>query len=243
MDNTLIVGLADTCTDGEVNMGRNYVDAVRRGGHAAVILPYSDDDSVCLQMLASMDVVLLTGGGDIASFRFGSEPSCYDSIANTDRDEFELRLIRLACQMRKPIAGICRGLQVINVALGGTLWQDMSFKREDDPPLSSSVRIPLIDHQRPDKKWEGVHHVNVVKDSRLYDVLQSDTLWVNSTHHQAVRDLGHDLRVVAQSEDGVVEAFEGISLPIAAVQWHPERLVGLPFDNLFKQIKKWTGGI
>lgn len=222
-------------------MGRNYVDAVRRGGHIAFILPYSDDDDVCRNMLGRIDVLLLTGGGDLASWRYGLDPSEFDSLENRDRDSFELRLIELACQMKKPIVGICRGMQVINVALGGTLWQDMSYKRQTDNSHDSSLFF--IDHQRPDKKWEGVHLVNIDNDSRLFDVLNHDTITVNSTHHQAVRDLGKDLKVVALSEDLVVEAFESTKLPISAVQWHPERLVGEPFDSLFKNIKKWTGDI
>lgn len=243
MEESLIIGLADTCTDGEVNMGRNYVDAVRRGGHIAVILPYSDDDNICRSMLDRIDVLLLTGGGDLAAWRFGQEPSEFDSSENVDRDSFELRLIDLACRMNKPIAGICRGMQVINVALGGTLWQDMSYKRQRDNDSIQSSLHSFIDHQRPDKKWEGVHLVNIDKDSRLFDVLKHETIMVNSTHHQAVRDLGKDLKVVALSEDLVVEAFESTKLPISAVQWHPERLVCEPFDSLFKNIKKWTGDI
>jgi len=241
MEESLIIGLADTCIDGEVNMGRNYVDAVRRGGHIAVILPYSDDDNVCRSMLSRIDVLLLTGGGDLAAWRFGQESSELDSLENRDRDSFELRLIDLACQMKLPIAGICRGMQVINVALGGNLWQDLSYKRQSENSHYSS--LSFIDHQRPDKKWEGVHLINIDKDSRLFEVLNYDTIMVNSTHHQAVRDLGKDLKVVAHSEDFVIEAFESTTLPIAAVQWHPERLVGEPFDSLFKNIKKWTGDI
>ncbi len=243
MIKSLIIGLADTCAAGEVNMGRNYVEAIRRGGHTAVVLPYSDNDMVCRKMLRGIDVLLLSGGGDIASSYFGQEPTSFDSIPNADRDAFEIRLVGLACKMNKSIVGICRGLQVINVALGGTLWQDMTFKREHDQvQMNTSISLPYVDHQRPDKKWEGVHSVLVNKESRLYDVLKLDNLWVNSTHHQAIRDLGRDLEVVAQSEDGVIEAIESKTSPIAAVQWHPERLVGQPFDTLFKYIKKWTGG-
>jgi len=240
MKNSLIIGLADTCKDGDVNMCRNYVDAVRRGGHTAVILPYSDDNEICRKMLRSIDVLLLTGGGDIASWRFGAAPSAFDSIPNEERDAFEIRLVGLACKMKKPITGICRGLQVINVALGGTLWQDMSIKRDFEDSIDCS--LPIVEHQQPDKKWEAVHSVTVNLDSKLYDVLRRRTLMVNSTHHQSVRELGEDLEIVAMSDDHVVEAIEGLSLPIAAVQWHPERLVGEPFDTLFKNIKKWAEG-
>lgn len=235
MQTILNVGLADTCDNGKISMSRNYVEAVRRGGHTAVILPYSDNDDVCRQMLSAVDVLLLTGGGDMAAWRFGCEPSPYDSAENADRDAYELRLMRLAVEMQKPIAGICRGMQVINVALGGTLWQDLSYKRKGEDFL-------YVEHQCPEQKWEGVHRVSIDTKSRLYDAIGCETVMVNSTHHQAVKELGKDLRVVAESEDHVIEAFESTKLPIAAVQWHPERLVGEPFDRLFRDIKKWTGG-
>ena len=238
MKNSLIIGLADSCADGEVSQQRNYVEAVRRGGHIATILPFTDKPEVCRQMLEQIDVLLLTGGGDLAAWRFGCEPSVFDSAENLDRDSFELMLIDEACKMRKPIVGICRGMQVINVALGGTLWQDLSFKRTHDKEEASSY----VEHQCPDRKWEGVHCVRINPYSRLFEILGDDTVMVNSTHHQAIRKLGKGLDAVALSDDLVIEAFESDELPIAAVQWHLERLVGEPFDRLFAEIIKWTGG-
>lgn len=238
MERILTIGLADTCNQGEIRQQRNYAEAVRRGGHNAVVLPYTDSRVVCRIMLERIDVLLLTGGGDLAAWRFGCEPSSFDSVENRDRDSFELMLIEEACKLQKPIAGICRGLQVINVALGGTLWQDLSFKREHDKERLSSY----VEHQCPDRKWEGVHRVRISSDSRLASIIGLESCMVNSTHHQAVKDLGQDLSPIAFSDDGVIEAIESNVLPIAAVQWHNERLVGEPFDRLFAEIKKWTGG-
>ena len=238
MKESLTIGLADSCNLGDISQQRNYAEAVRRGGHVAVVLPYTDRPEICRQMLDTIDVLLLTGGGDLAAWRFGCEPSDFDSEENRDRDSFELMLIEEACKMRKPIAGICRGMQVINVALGGTLWQDLSFKRETENEEASDY----IEHQCPDRKWEGVHYVRISPFSRLIDIIQSDAVMVNSTHHQAIRKLGKGLDAVALSDDLVIEAFESDELPIAAVQWHPERLVGEPFDRLFAEIRKWTRG-
>ena len=238
MKEILTIGLADTCNNGDISQQRNYVEAVRRGGHVAVVLPFTDRPEICRQMLETIDVLLLTGGGDLGAWRFGCKPSVFDSEENYDRDSFELMLIEEACKIRKPIAGICRGLQVINVALGGTLWQDLSFKREAYKENPSAY----IEHQCPDRKWEGVHNVRISSDSRLANIIGLESCMVNSTHHQAVKDLGHDLIPIAFSDDGVIEAVESNVLPIAAVQWHNERLVGEPFDRLFTEIKKWTGG-
>ena len=238
MKDILTIGLADTCKCGEISQQMNYAEAVRRGGHVAVVLPFTDRPEICRQMLETIDVLLLTGGGDLGAWRFGCKPSVFDSEENYDRDSFELMLIEEACKIRKPIAGICRGLQVINVALGGTLWQDLSFKREAYKENPSAY----IEHQCPDRKWEGVHNVRISSDSRLANIIGLESCMVNSTHHQAVKDLGHDLIPIAFSDDGVIEAVESNVLPIAAVQWHNERLVGEPFDRLFTEIKKWTGG-
>lgn len=239
MNDVLIIGLADTCACGEVSQQRNYVEAVRRGGHIPVVLPYTDKPDVCRLMLERIDVLLLTGGGDLAAWRFGCEASAYDSEENCDRDSFELMLIDEAVKMRKPIAGICRGMQVINVALGGTLWQDLSFKREKDKDKA----LTYVEHQCPERKWEGVHCVRISPFSRLIDIIQNDTVMVNSTHHQAIKKLGKGLDAVALSDDLVIEAFESDELPIAALQWHPERLVGESFDKLFAEIIKWTRGV
>ena len=238
MKEILTIGLADTCKNGEISQQRNYVEAVRRGGHIAIVLPFTDRPDLCHQLLETIDVLLLTGGGDLAAWRFGSEPSIFDSEENRDRDSFELMLIEEACKIKKPIAGICRGMQVINVALGGTLWQDLSFKREAFKEKPSTY----IEHQCPDRKWEGVHNVSISPDSRLASIIGLDSCMVNSTHHQAVKDLGRDLIPIAFSDDGVIEALESNVLPIAAVQWHHERLVGEPFDRLFAEIIKWTRG-
>ena len=238
MKEILTIGLADTCNHGDISQQRNYAEAVRRGGHVAVVLPYTDRPEICRQMLDTIDVLLLTGGGDLAAWRFGSEPSDFDSEENRDRDSFELMLIDEACKMRKPIFGICRGMQVINVALEGTLWQDLSFKRKTE----NTKTLTYVEHQCPERKWEGVHCVRISPFSRLIEIIQSDTIMVNSTHHQAIKKLGKGLDAVALSDDLVIEAFESDELPIAAVQWHNERLVGEPFDRLFAEIIKWTRG-
>lgn len=225
MSNRLIVGLADQCKPEINSIGRNYVEAVRRGGHMAVILPYTIDKAVCRSMLEVIDVLLLCGGGDIAGYRFGEEQSPLAGEPNEERDSFELLLIELSLEMRKPVVGVCRGLQLINVALGGTIWQDITDRQ-------------VVNHQRPDLLWGSVHEVEIDTDSRLFSVLGQKHLSVNSTHHQAVKRLGETLHIVARSTDGIVEAIESDTYPIAAVQWHPERQ--LSQNLLWEQIKNWA---
>lgn len=208
---SLLIGLADQCQPELNSMGRNYAAAVRRGGHVPVILPYTTDAAQCTDMLRAVDLLLLCGGGDIASWRFGQEASPLAGVPNHERDGFELLLFQHALQLRLPVVGICRGLQLINVALGGTLHQD----------IGDALRAV---HQRPDSPFDPVHPVEVDPDSRLFDVLQQQHIQVNSTHHQAIDQLGRSLHVTARALDGTVEAVESFQWPVAAVQWHPERL-------------------
>lgn len=210
----------------EVNsIGRNYVEAVRRGGHVALLLPMTREREMCRAMLERVDVLLLCGGGDIAGACFGEEQSPLAGMPNEERDTYELLLMDVALEMRKPVVGICRGLQLINVALGGTLWQDITDQQ-------------TVVHQRPDKPWEPVHEVTLNEDSRLFAIFGQRRLKVNSTHHQAIKKLGRTLKVVARSDDGFIEAVESDTYPIAAVQWHPERL--LAQNCLWQKIKNWA---
>lgn len=225
MKNPILVGLADQCQPEINSISRNYTEAVRRGGHVPIILPYTRDRNTCRAMLVRVDLILLCGGGDIAACHFGEEQSPLSGQPNDERDNFELLLVSVALEMNKPVVGICRGLQLINVALGGTLWQDITNQSE-------------VVHQRPDKQWEGVHDVVIEEGSRLHEVMGETHLWVNSTHHQAIRVLGRNLRAVAWADDGTIEAIESDRWPLAAVQWHPERL--LDQDRLWKAIKQWA---
>lgn len=230
----MVVGLPESCKPEDVTVMRSYVDAVRRGGHIPLVLPATEDREEALVQLAKIDLLLLLGGGDIESSRFGRTALPTDGEPNPLRDSFELLLFRLACEQQKPVLGICRGMQLINVGLGGTLCQDLPGLWPDRS----------IEHSRPDSKWHPVHAIQIDKDSRLAHVLASTEVEVNSTHHQAVERLGRTLHAVAHSRDGVVEAIESDELPIAAVQFHPERLAwgeDACFTKLFAGMKRWAG--
>lgn len=155
------------------------------------------------------DALLLTGGGDLEPSLFG-ETLLNDTVhVDPVRDGFELPLVRAFLAAGKPIMGICRGEQVINVALGGTLYQDL---REQLGFIHFDTKLR--------------HFVNTAEGSVLRRLF-GERFRVNSTHHQAVRDLGEGLRATARSPEGIIEAYEHESLPILATQFHPERLCGL----------------
>jgi putative glutamine amidotransferase len=160
--------------------------------------------------------LLLTGGGDIEPGRYGQTPHATVYDVSSERDALELWATREALARRRPVLAICRGLQVLNVALGGTLVQDIP----DEVGRT-------IAHSQPTPRQQATHTVKVDHGSRLADILGAVEVEVNSFHHQAVKDLGTGLRTVATAPDGVVE---GLELPdaeplVVGVQWHPEELV------------------
>jgi putative glutamine amidotransferase len=166
------------------------------------------------EYLETIDGLIMTGGADI-------HPSFYGQIVlercgeiDEERDRFEVELIHAARGRDLPFLGICRGLQVLNVALGGTLYQDLSYRQGTDPA-----------HMSPrERRGEPAHGVAITPGSRLADILGPRDMPVTSTHHQIIRDLAPDLVVSAAAPDGVIEAVEGPGRFLLAVQWHPERM-------------------
>lgn len=160
------------------------------------------------ERLKAIDGLLLTGDRDIHPGWYGEENrSCTKA---SQRAKFDLKLAQLALNREIPILGICLGPQVINVACGGKLDQEISSTHGKSNPS------------------EGCHLTRIMQDSKLYHILQQDKLWINSLHHQAVSELGNGLRVCARSDDDVIEAVESSSDRfILGVQWHPEKYVGL----------------
>ncbi len=188
-----------------------YMEGISRAGGIPVVLPLSDDEEVLEQVVNMCDGFLFTGGHDVSPCIYGEDPlSCVESCK--ERDDMEMIVLSKAIEYDKPVLGICRGIQFINAALGGTLYQDLPAQR------SSSVEH----HQSPPYDIP-VHDVLLEKDTPLYRCLGTEKLSVNSYHHQAVKDLAKDLSVMALSEDGLVEAlYRKESRFLWAVQWHPE---------------------
>ncbi len=179
-----------------------YIDAVWAAGGLPV-LALSVGHEALAQSAAGL---LLTGGVDLAPERFGEVPLGDEVLIDPERDTYELSLIEAFAAAKKPIFGICRGLQALNVAFGGSLWQDL--------PAQCGLH-----------HGGGVTHDICLGESRYLDGLFPESFSVNSYHHQAVRIPASGFHVTALSRDGVVEAMEHDHLPIFAVQWHPERMI------------------
>lgn len=199
-----------------------YLKALLQAGAAPLIVPRRLSPEALSEVFQKLDGLLLPGGGDIAPARLGGEshPAVYG--IDDERDELEFTLARWAAAQDKPILGICRGIQVFNAALGGSLYLDIASQR----PASASVR-----HDSPSDLPGShlAHRVSVEPGSRLAALFGQAEGPVNSWHHQAVCDAAPGLRVTARAEDGLIEAVELPAHPFAlAVQWHPEMLPDRP---------------
>lgn len=198
-------------------VNRSYVDAVVRAGAIPVVFPVLDARDVD-DLLRSVDGVVLSGGVDIDPSWYGAERQPEVEVVDLARDEFELALVRAAADLGIPVLGVCRGMQLLNVAFGGTLIQHLPGADAGDG------------HRQRARFAEVIHDVEVLEGSRLAEVLGTTLVGVNTLHHQAVDQIGSGLVPVAWSlDDGIVEAIEGVGASrILGVQWHPELLGHLP---------------
>jgi len=191
-----------------------YPNSVVRAGGAPVLLPETADRQAVIAMIGRVDGLLLPGGGDVVSLAYGEEPHPTAKYQDPVLDEMEFLAARVAIDRGIPILGICRGIQSLNVALGGTLIQD----------IESQVPGAVQHWARPRDATRG-HTIDVEPGSLLARVLGTKTLAVNSYHHQAVKDVAEGLRASARSRDGVIEGLEAADgRPILAVQCHPEEM-------------------
>ncbi len=189
-----------------------YLEGLQEAGATPVILSLTEDREEIEHLVDICDGILLTGGHDVDPSVYGEEALNGTVLCCKARDNMERLVLEDAMQKDKPILGICRGIQLINALLGGTLYQDLPTQHPSD-----------IDHHQTPPYDVPVHDVFIKKDSPLYDCLGSDRISVNSYHHQAVKDVAPCLEVMAESEDGIVEAlYKPFYRFLWAVQWHPE---------------------
>lgn len=216
-------------------MPSDYIQAVIRAGALPLIFPllppeHAHYDELIRGLINSVDAIVFTGGPDVDPSHYGQEklPGC--GKIHPSRDKEDLAMIRAALDAGKPMLGICRGLQMINVAMGGSLHQDLS------PQMGITVN-----HNR-DKEVLSVHTVQAAPDSLLRRVTGMESFPVNSRHHQAIDRLGTGLRAAALSEDGLIEALEFENgYPGLALQWHPENLASHRADQ--QAIFHWLAGV
>jgi putative glutamine amidotransferase len=213
--------LAEVDDEAATRVMRSYIHALEASGGAPLLLPYTEDPEVLSRFAEVCDGFCFTGGKDVDPKHYGEErhPGC-EAIAPL-RDALELVVFAAVYPTGKPILGICRGAQLINVAMGGTLYQDLPTQRPS-----------AIAHRQSQPKTEPSHSVRILAGSPLFEQIGAERMQANSFHHQAIKTPGKGLEIWAVADDGVIEA---VGLPgeryLHAYQWHPERLCDGDADN------------
>ena len=224
-----VIGLTGNFRDSDCTLAEGYYQSILKAGGTPFIIPCYDDTDALINTLEHLDGILLTGGADINPLFLGEEPIKELHGINPRRDRQELLLTKLAADRQIPILGICRGIQMMNVAFGGTLLQDIHVQME-------GIRIK---HSQELERSYASHTVSIEKGSLLHELFGTDTIAVNSFHHQAVKEAAPGFRVCARATDGVIEAMESTEYKsMIGVQWHPECFI-LRGDECMMPLFHW----
>lgn len=194
-------------------VNKDYTDSIIDAGGIPFILPCTNDETIIKDQLQLVDGILFTGGVDLSPLAFGEEPIEQLGYVDEELDEFNMKAVISAYEMGIPMLGICRGMQIINVAFGGTLYQHLGVNKEF-----------FIKHVQESMRATATHTINIKKNTILHKLL-GNTLVVNSFHHQGIKEVAPEFIVTAVAPDGVIEGIEKKDDgKILAVQWHPESM-------------------
>ena len=224
-----IIGISDTYKDGtNAAVPRSYINAVLQNGGIPVVIPLMSDDNELIELLNSLDGVIFTGGEDFDPAYYNERPIPQMGRVNAPRDKFDIKLLLLAAERGIPVLGICRGVQLINIAFGGSLYQDLPAQYPDKS----------IQHRQKQSNSEPSHAV-IVEDNTIFaNIVKDARIMVNSSHHQAIKDVARGFRVAGKSPDKIIEVIEKIDDEnwILGVQFHPEMLVtnNLAMRSIFR---------
>ncbi len=197
-----------------IYINKDYVDAVIKAGGIPILLPPAEDSDIIHTYTGLCDGFILSGGGDINPLLYGEIPHPQLEEIHTGLDRAQWALTEAILKTKKPLLAICRGIQLLNVVLGGTLWQDISV-------AGHSAML----HSQTGPRADKFHRIKIVPDSIL-EKLFGDQLEVNSFHHQCLKTLGSHLKITATTSDGIIEAVEMTDHPfVLGIQWHPEMLL------------------
>ena len=216
----LLTEVNDECTSIALS---SYPLAIESAGGVPMVIPYTESAEAVNEYMRICDGFFFTGGADVSPSIYGdADPLGLCQAIQRKRDEHELRFLRAALAEGKPILAVCRGMQLLNAALGGTLYKDIP------------TEIPSrISHRQSEPKNMPSHSVSTVKGTPLHTLLGKESVGANSFHHQGVKALGEGLLPMAYAEDGMIEAvYSGAGGYIRGYQWHPERLFETDEDNM-----------
>ncbi|HYE80749.1 MAG TPA: gamma-glutamyl-gamma-aminobutyrate hydrolase family protein [Clostridia bacterium] len=226
-----VIGITTFMGDktGYYSISGNYTDSVFLAGGIPVCIPVIYNEKDYDSYMNIIDCIIFTGGADISPLYYGENPTSLLNNMSSIRDDYEIGLFKTVYENNVPILGICRGIQLINVALGGSLYQDINAQLPDT--LGHSPGGTAVD--------ELYHSINIEKKSKLYNIFNEDRINVNSFHHQAVKKLGNNLVVSAMSDDGIIEGIESTDRKfLIGIQCHPECLTKRypMFLKLFREL-------
>ncbi|MBD3306129.1 gamma-glutamyl-gamma-aminobutyrate hydrolase family protein [candidate division KSB3 bacterium] len=206
---------------------RTYIQAVVASGGTPLLIPLVEELAVIEWMVSRLNGILLTGGVDVNPTYYQREPHLNLGTIDSAKDRLECQLTQLALRADIPILGICRGIQMLNVAAGGTLYQDIPAERS----------APVLKHMQDAPMRTLTHSVSIEPGTQLYALIRQERIRVNSHHHQAVQDLAPGFRSTAFSPDGLIEGIEHPAKPfVVGVQWHPEATYqeDMPSQQVFR---------
>lgn len=192
-----------------------YIESIEMANATPFVIPYLENEETVKRAVKSMDAILITGGVDVNPILFGKEPYKKLGVVSDERDKLDYNIIKYASEFKKPILGICRGIQVLNTYFGGTLIQDIESETKSNIKHSQEARFDVVTHKIKTKEGSVIHK------------LLGDTAYVNSFHHQAIDKLADIFEVTAEASDGIIEAVESKEKEngfIMAFQFHPELL-------------------
>ncbi|WP_369282321.1 gamma-glutamyl-gamma-aminobutyrate hydrolase family protein [Oscillibacter sp. GMB15532] len=229
----MVIGPSPALMTGKHIVNTPYIQAIVHAGGTPLLLPVTGDPATANEYIDLLDGLLIPGGADVTPTLYGEDSVPQVTYMLEDQDRLELALIHLASERQMPIFGICRGIQLLNVAFGGTLYQD----------IPSQCPGCIGHSQDVSTRSQMTHRVQLVPGSLMEQLLGAEPLFVNSYHHQAIKELAPGFSVSACAADGVVEAFENEARHIYAVQWHPEELVDRydRFRPLFRHLVEEAG--
>jgi putative glutamine amidotransferase len=210
-----IIGVSASIEKQTISVSKNNLEAICLAGGIPLVVPYLEQGSGMSEIAELIDGLLLTGGGDINPFLFGEEPLPKLGSITPERDELEIMLIQTMLQKDKPILGLCRGCQILNIAAGGTMYQD----------IYSQIHHGLLQHTQNAPRDHATHYVLMEEGSLLRSITGTEKMAVNSFHHQALKQPAKGFVFSAKASDGVVEAVESRNHRfVLGVQWHPENM-------------------
>lgn len=201
------------------------IESVKKAGGLPVFLSNFSENEQINDLALKLDGLILTGGGDVDPTSFEEEPHKNLKYVSPERDLFEFAITNIFLKMNKPILGICRGSQIINIVLGGNIYQDIGTQFESE----------VLQHDQKAPKYHASQYANLKEDTLLYSILKQKSIKINSYHHQAVKKLGKNIKETATATDNVIEGIESQNHDfVLGVQWHPEYLY--ENDNNSKKI-------